>query len=139
MPLRAARLAVDNAMKNTVTLSPELEQAADNLIQNLLASEAFLTYQQALVAMNSDTDARGLLELLSTLQAGLRHKQNANNVTQTDVEELRAIQTQVQGNTTIMAYSQSQQDAVNFLREVNQEISQLLGVDFAALAKQSTC
>jgi cell fate (sporulation/competence/biofilm development) regulator YlbF (YheA/YmcA/DUF963 family) len=139
MPLRAAHRAVDNAMKNTVSLPPELEQATDNLIQNLLASEAFLTYQQSLIAMNSDTDAHGLLELLSTLQAGLRHKQNANNVTQTDVEELRAIQTQVQGNTTIMAYSQSQQDAVNFLREVNQEISQLLGVDFAALAKQSTC
>ena len=139
MPPLAARLAVDNAMKNTVTLSPELEQATDNLIQNLLASEAFLTYQQALVAMNSDTDARGLLELLSTLQAGLRHKQNANNVTQTDVEELRSIQQQVQANPAIMAYAQSQQEAVNFLREVNQEISQLLGADFAALAKQSTC
>ena len=139
MPPLAARLAVDNAMNNTVKLSSELYQATDNLIQNLLASEAFLKYQQSLVAMNSDSEANGLLELLSTLQAGLRHKQNANNVTQTDVEELRAIQEQVQANPAIMSYAQSQQETVNFLREVNQEISQTLGVDFAALAKKNTC
>ena len=126
-------------MNKTIAFPRELNQATENLIENLLASESFLTYQQSLMAMNSDSDAPGLLELLSTLQAGLRHKQSANSVTETDVEELRAIQTQVQGNTTIMAYSQSQQSAVNFLREVNQEISQTLGVDFAALAKQNTC
>lgn len=126
-------------MNKTLAFPSELHEATDSLIQNLLASEAFLMYQQSQTTMNSDSEARGLLDLLSTLQTALRHKQSANSVTQTDVEELRSIQTQVQGNSTIMAYSQSQQDAVNFLREVNQEISQTLGVDFAALAKQSTC
>jgi cell fate (sporulation/competence/biofilm development) regulator YlbF (YheA/YmcA/DUF963 family) len=126
-------------MNKTLPFPPELHEATDILIQNLLASEAFLVYQRSQATMNSDSEARGLLDLLSTLQAALRHKQSANSVTQTDVEELRSIQTQVQGNTTIMAYAQSQQGAVNFLREVNQEISQTLGVDFATLAKQNTC
>ena len=139
MPLLAAHRAVGKTMKNTATLPLELHQATENLIENLLASEAFLVYQQSQVIMNSDSDARGLLDLLSTLQTALRHKQNANNVTQTDVEELRAIQEQVQANAVIMAYAQSQQGAVTFLREINGEISQLLGVDFAALAKQNTC
>lgn len=139
MLLLAAHRAVGKDMKNTATLPHELHQATENLIENLLASEAFLTYQQSLVAMNSDSEARGLLDLLSTLQAALRHKQNTNSVTQTDVEELRAIQEQVQANAVIMAYSQSQQGAVNFLREINMEISQTLGMDFASLAKQNTC
>lgn len=139
MPHLAAHRAVGKDMKNTATLPLELHQATENLIENLLASEAFLTYQQSLVAMNSDSEARGLLDLLSTLQAALRHKQNTNSVTQTDVEELRAIQEQVQANAVIMAYSQSQQGAVNFLREINMEISQTLGMDFASLAKQNTC
>lgn len=139
MPLLAAQRAVGKAMKNTTTLPLELHQATENLIENLLASEAFLVYKQSQVVMNSDSEARSLLDFLSTLQTALRYKQNANNVTQTDVEELRAIQEQVQANAVIMAYSQSQQSAVNFLREVNQEIGQTLGVDFAALAKQSTC
>lgn len=125
-------------MNKTLTFPTELQEATDSLIQNLLAFEVFLAYQQSQATMNSDSEARGLLDLLSTLQTALRYKQNAN-VTQTDVEELRAIQTQVQANPAIMAYAQSQQDAVNFLREVNQEISQTLGVDFATLAKQNTC
>lgn len=139
MPLLAAHRAVGKAMKNTTPLPLELHQATDNLIENLLASEAFLVYQQSQVIMNSDSEARGLLDLLSTLQAALRHKQNTNSVTQTDVEELHTIQEQVQANAVIMAYAQSQQSAVNFIREINMEITEILGMDFASLAKQSTC
>jgi cell fate (sporulation/competence/biofilm development) regulator YlbF (YheA/YmcA/DUF963 family) len=130
---------VDNAMNKIIPFPPELQETTNSLIQNLLASEVFLIYQQSQATMNSNSEARGLLDLLSTLQAALRHKQSANNVTQTDIEELRSIQTKVQANPDIMAYAQSQQGAVNFLREVNQEISQTLGVDFAALAKKNTC
>lgn len=139
MPHPAVRPVVDNAMNKTITLPPELHQATESLIENLLASEAFLAYQQSQAKMNSDSEARGLLDLLSTLQTALRHKQSANSVTQSDIDELRAVQTQVMANPVIMAFSQSQGDAVNFLREVNLEISQTLGVDFAALAKKSTC
>ena len=139
MPHPAALPVVGEPMNTTVNFPPELYQATDSLIQNLLASEAFLAYQQSQSIMNSDSEARGLLELLSTLQTALRHKQNSNCVTQPDIDELRATQTQVMANPVIMAYSQSQEDAVNFLREINHEISQTLGVDFAVLAKQSTC
>jgi cell fate (sporulation/competence/biofilm development) regulator YlbF (YheA/YmcA/DUF963 family) len=139
MQLRAAHPAVDDAMNETVKLPLELSQATDSLIQNLLASEAFLTYHQSLAKMKSDSQACALLDQLSALQTGLRHKQKSNSVTPSDLDELRTAQAQVQANAVIMEYAQSQQDAVNFLREINQEISQLLGVDFAALAKQSTC
>ena len=98
-----------------------------------------MSYHQSQAAMDVDVQARSLLEHLSKLQGELRRKQNSNAVTQSDVDELRALQKQVQANSVIMAYAQSQQEAVNFLREINAEISQLLGVDFAALAKQSTC
>ncbi len=126
-------------MNETVNFPPELYQATDSLIQNMLASEAFLTYHHALKTMKANQDACELLDRLSTLQNDLRRKQGSNGVTQADIEKLREVQSQVQSNATIMAYAQSQQDAVGFLREINQEISQLLGMDFAALAKQSTC
>jgi cell fate (sporulation/competence/biofilm development) regulator YlbF (YheA/YmcA/DUF963 family) len=126
-------------MNKTLTFPSKLHEATNSLIQNLLASETFLTYQQSQAQMKSDSKAGTLMERLSTLQTELRRKQNSNSVTQPDVDELRTVQEQVQANPAIMAYAQSQQDAVNFLREVNQEISQTLGVDFATLAKQSTC
>ena len=126
-------------MSENTNFSPELFQATDSLIQNLLASEPFLIYQQSQAKMNTDPQAHGLLEHLSSIQTEFRRKQNANSVIQSDIDKLRAVQAQVQTNDVIMAYAQSQQDAINFLREINQEISQLLGVDFAALAKQNTC
>ncbi len=114
-------------------------EATNSLIQNLLASEPFLAYQQSQAQLASDPQARGMLGRFSALQAGLRRKQARGSVTQADIEELGAVQAEVQANTTITAYAQSQGEAVNLLREVNQEISQLLGVDFASLARQSSC
>jgi cell fate (sporulation/competence/biofilm development) regulator YlbF (YheA/YmcA/DUF963 family) len=139
MPLPAAHPAVGDAMTETVNFPPELYEATDCLIQNLLASEPFLVYQQSQARMNSDLQAHALLERLSALQTGLRRKQTNGCVTQVDIEELRAAQAEVRANQTIMAYAQSQQEAVNFLREINQEISQLLGVDFASLSRATTC
>ena len=139
MPLPAAHPAVGDAMPKTENLPPELYEATDGLIQNLLASEPFLAYQQSRVQMKSNSQAQTLIERLSALQTELRRKQTNGSVTQADIEELRVVQTQVQSNATLIAYASTQQDAVNFLREINQEISQLLGVDFAILAKQSTC
>lgn len=138
MPPPAALPAVGNAMINP-SIPPELQQSLENLVENLLASESFLAYRHYATALQDNPEARVLLERLSALQAELRQKQARQAVTQADVDTLRAVQAQVQSTSTIMAYAQSQQGAVNFLREINAEISQLLGVDFAVLAKQNSC
>lgn len=126
-------------MKPTVNLPPGLYEAADGLIQNLLASEPFLAYRQAKANLDADSNARSLLQQLAKLQAHLRQKQMNGGVTQADIDALRALQTQVQTNAAIISYAQSQQAAVDFLRTINQEISQLLGIDFASLARNTTC
>lgn len=109
------------------------------LIGNLLASEVFVRYQQALTRMKEDRQACALLEQLSRSQADLRKKQSEGGVTQAEVEALRAVQEQVQQNKFIMAYARTQQEAVNLLREINAEISQLLGIDFASFTNRATC
>jgi cell fate (sporulation/competence/biofilm development) regulator YlbF (YheA/YmcA/DUF963 family) len=139
MPLPAVLPAVGNAMTNNNEFPPELYVATDGLIQNLLASEAFLAFQKSRSQFKSDSQAQALIERLSALQTGLRHKQTNSSVTEADIKELGAVQAEVQSNATLIAYTNTQQEAVNFLREINQEISQLLGVDFAALAKKSGC
>jgi cell fate (sporulation/competence/biofilm development) regulator YlbF (YheA/YmcA/DUF963 family) len=139
MPLRAAAPAAGNAMTNSDRLPPELEKATDDLIQNLLASEAFRAYQKSRAQYKSDSLAHSLIEQLSALQTELRRKQINGNVTQADIEVLGSVQAEVQANVTLIAYTSTQQAAASFLRGVNQEISQLLGVNFASLAKQSNC
>ena len=118
--------------------SPRLQEAAQALIENLLASEAFIRYRQAHARLHTDQEARTLLEQLTQSQERLRQKQ-AGGVTQSDLDELRALQTKVQHNRAIMDYAHSQQEAVDFLREINAEISGLLGVNFATFANHATC
>jgi cell fate (sporulation/competence/biofilm development) regulator YlbF (YheA/YmcA/DUF963 family) len=139
MPLRAAHPAVGKPMSKNTNFPPELLQATESLTQNLLASKPFSAYHASQERMKSDQTAQALLERLSAVQSELRRKQSSGGVTQIDVDKLRAVQAQVQTNETIIAYAQCQQEAIAYLREINQEISQLLGVDFAVLAKQNSC
>ncbi len=120
-------------------LSPQLQEATQSLIDNLLASEAFVRYQTARARFKADHEACDLMDQLAKLQARLRQKQTQGELNQAEIDSLRLLQQRVQRNSVIMAYAQSQEEAVNFLREINGEISQLLGINFASFANHSTC
>ena len=121
------------------SLSPQLQEATRSLIDNLLASEAFVRYQNARACFNADNEAHDLMDQLSKSQARLRQKQANGEVNQAEIDSLRLLQQRVQRNPVIMAYASSQEEAVNFLREINAEISQLLGINFASFANHATC
>lgn len=121
------------------TLSPELQEATQSLIDNLLASEAFVRYQNARARFNTDQEAHDLMDQLAKAQARLRQKQGEGHVNQAEIDSLRLLQQRAQQKPVILAYAQSQEEVVNFLREVNGEISQLLGINFASFANHSTC
>jgi cell fate (sporulation/competence/biofilm development) regulator YlbF (YheA/YmcA/DUF963 family) len=123
----------------STALSPELQEATQSLIDNLLASEAFVRYQQARTHFNADPEAQDLMDQLAKAQARLRQKQSSGGVGQAEVDSLRLLQQRVQRNSVIMAYAQSQEEAVSFLREINGEIGQLLGINLATFANHSTC
>jgi cell fate (sporulation/competence/biofilm development) regulator YlbF (YheA/YmcA/DUF963 family) len=117
----------------------ELLAATQALAENVLASEPFVNYDRARVQFKADAQANQLVAHLSSLQAELRQHQFQSQVTPENISQLRAAQNDVQANSVIMDYMGTQQVAVAYLREINQEISQLLGADFAALAKRSSC
>ena len=58
---------------------------------------------------------------------------------QAEVDSLRLIQQTALRHPVILDYAQAQQGVVEFLREINGEISQLLGIDFASFANHATC
>jgi cell fate (sporulation/competence/biofilm development) regulator YlbF (YheA/YmcA/DUF963 family) len=120
-------------------LPRSLEEATRSLIENLLASEAFVHYHRAQSRMDDDPDAHDLLRQLSQAQARLRQGQTHASVTETEVDALRDLQQKVRNSQVILDYAESQQEAVRFLREIDAEISSLLGVNFASLANYSTC
>ena len=126
-------------MDHTTSLAPDLQAATETLADNLLSSEPLVRHRQAQAALQGDAIARKLLASFSAAQADVRRRQARGGVTQADIEQLRALQRQVQANAVIMHYAETQQGVIAYLREVNQEISQWLGVDFASLARRSGC
>ena len=123
----------------TTQTSLELSTATQTLAETLAASEPILRYQQAKKILDGDLTAQDLLQKLSVAQADLRDRQLRSEVAQADIDQLRTLQGEAQANPIILEFAQSQQTAVAYLREINQEISQLIGLDFAKLARRSSC
>jgi cell fate (sporulation/competence/biofilm development) regulator YlbF (YheA/YmcA/DUF963 family) len=123
----------------TVSLSFELDQTVQSLGENLMAAEPLVRYRLAAEELDHNTEARSLLVSLNEAQSTMQQRQANGQVTQEDIDGLRDIQERVRANATIMNFARAQQSAILFLREVNGEISQLLGQDFGSLAGRVTC
>jgi cell fate (sporulation/competence/biofilm development) regulator YlbF (YheA/YmcA/DUF963 family) len=120
-------------------LSPTMQEATNVFISNLLASEAFIRYHQSQTLLDHDSTAQALLNLPSQAQIDLRNKQADSSLSKDEIDSLRALQTQARENDVISGYANAQQDVIKFLREINDEINQLLGIDFASFTKRSGC
>ena len=97
-------------------------------------------YKSAQKELNSDAGAMELIRKLSAARKELSEKQYSGTFTPDSLNDYSSIQNEVEKNKTILEYSQTQQEAVKFLKNVNLEISQFIGIDFSSLIKRSnTC
>lgn len=112
-----------------------LTQATEALGVNLSCSRQFLRYRAAADHLHNDMRASAILQELGELQSELRTRQMQGTLTSEDINQLRSLQSEAQRNPVITEYVQAQQSVVDAIRDVNQEISGWLGVDFAALAR----
>ena len=142
-PLAGQGVVVDKDIEMTsnlavaIDISPVMLEATQTLAQALLQSEPFIRYQEADRKLNADQDAMQLLADLSEAQSKIRKQQASNAVSESDLSQLRELHNAMRTNDTILAYGMAQQEAIAFLQEVNQEISSLLGFDFASLTRRS--
>ncbi len=122
-----------------LTLTPDMVTATASLGVNLRQAEPVVLYHLARETLEASPEATGLLKRLSETQANVRTRQTRGEVTPEDMAGLRAVQREVQTNPVIRQFAQTQQAALGYLREVNHDISELLGTDFGALAKKPGC
>jgi cell fate (sporulation/competence/biofilm development) regulator YlbF (YheA/YmcA/DUF963 family) len=121
-------------------LQPELKQATQALGNALKNTPPLRAYADAVARMGADAQATALLDQLQRVQSDLRVRQaNNGSITQADIARLRQLQYDVQTHPTIAAFIEAQQVAMAYLPEVNQEISALLGIDFATLGRVNVC
>ena len=97
-------------------------------------------YQNAQKKLNSDAKAMELIRKFSAARKDLSEKQYSGTITPDSLNNYHSIQNEVEKNQTILEVSQTQQEAVQFLKNVNFKISQLIGTDFSSLIKRTnTC
>ncbi|NMC12475.1 MAG: YlbF family regulator [Chloroflexi bacterium] len=120
-------------------LKGNLEIAVKNLAASIQYTEPVNRYLNAKEKFNQDQTAHNIMEELSIQQRYIRQKQADNSITTDDLEKLRSLQVKAQENRSINTYAYAQQEAIGYLREINSEISNLLGIDFASLAKNTSC
>ncbi len=121
----------------TSALSITMLEATSSLTENLAQSEPFLRLKAAEERFKANREAVQLLKNLSELQQKIRQEQYSGGISENDLKQLRALQGAAFENEAIQDYGMAQDLAVAFLREVNQEISQLLGIDFASLTRRA--
>lgn len=120
-------------------ISTDLEEALDILAENLLSSAPFIVYAQSRQDYAKNAQAAKLMEDFTQIQNHVRANQAGGDLRQEDLNTLRSLQEQVNAHPILKHLFASQQNAVDFLREINLEINQLLGIDFAQMARTSSC
>ena len=118
-------------------ISITLLEATSVLAENLVQSEPFLCLQEADRKLHVDREAMRLLTEFAELQQKIRAQQHSGAISESDIKRMRELQSAVGTNDVIQEHGLAQETAIAFLREVNQEISNLLGVDFASLTRRS--
>ena len=123
----------------TVTIPPAVLAAAETLAAALTRVEPIAAYRRAQARLRGHpTRSRAAGAPLGgagrpARPAVMRHADA------TDLNNVRALQQEVRSDPIIMDYIEAQQAAIAYLPEVNQEIGQLLGMDFAAMAGPASC
>ena len=97
-------------------------------------------YKSAQEKLNANKAAIELIRKLNAARKKLNEQQSSGTFNENSLNDYYNISNEVEKNQTIIEYSQSQQEAIQFLKNVNYEISQLIGIDFSSLIKRSnTC
>lgn len=111
---------------------------AAQLNNELVNTSIIQKYKSAQSKLNADATAMKLLRRLSDARNEINKMQMTGTFIPEVLNNYGEIQNEVESNPTIMEYSLAQQEAIQLLKNVNFEISQLIGIDFSSLIKRQT-
>lgn len=121
------------------TIHSDLDESVELLSDALVNSEPMKDYLQANDIFKADHEVMAWMQEYSSLQQTIRTQQQTNQPTKGNLERSRELMALIENNKTFQNYSSAQESAILFLREINQEISQMIGFDFASLTQRGGC
>ncbi|BER92312.1 YlbF family regulator [Thermatribacter velox] len=122
-------------MKNLM-LSEEIKSSLQDFAEKLIATSFFQTFQQSRSNLTNNQEALELLQRWNEKQRELSEIASERDLQEKDFMEVEAIREAIFKNVILMNYFKAQDELVTFLKEVNRELSNILGFDFALSAAQ---
>ena len=86
-----------------------------------------------------DPEANGLLRGFAQVWDDIKNEEANGGVSALTIERARNLQRQMQHNPIIADYARWQQAAIAYVKNLNGEISALLGFDFASFSGSGSC
>ena len=120
-------------------IPPALLEATEALGASLASSPPFVAYRLAQARLEDDEHARTLLDHLAEVERDVRKRQADGGLTRDDIDRVRAAQNETWSDPVVMELATAQRGAAAYVPQINKLITELLGVDVAALAGAGGC
>jgi len=111
-----------------------LQQAADRFISTLGNNPKVSSFRNANDAFFNDAELAALRKRYNELLIIARKKQYDGTLTQEELNTIRALQAQVSNHLITQRFVQARTEVLDVLTECNNEISTLLGFNYAQVA-----
>lgn len=129
-----------NMMDRQLTqIPPALLEATEALGASLASSPPFVAYRLAQARLEDDERARALLNHMAEVERDVRKRQADGTLTRDDIDRVRAAQNETWSDPAVMELATAQRGATAYLPQIDGLITELLGVDIAALAGAGGC
>ena len=104
---------------------------------SLKSTEAVKRFFEARRRFESDEDLSRSREAFNQAARNFREKQAAGTLVEQEINQIRALQSALNLHPRTIEYLRAQQEIAELMQECNQQISELLGFDFSAIAVPS--
>ena len=111
-----------------------LDQAGKNFVAALIEDPAVIGFRAAKAALDRDPDFVRLTESYNTQVQSFQKQQTEGTLTQADVDGLRELQSRINSHPAAQRFIAAREEIAALVHDCNQEMSTVLGFDFAAVA-----
>ena len=114
-----------------------LSNAVLSFARSLKSTDAVKMFIEARRRFESDEEVARSKEAFNQAAVSFREKQAAGTLTEQEINQIRILQSNLNQQPRLVEYLRAQQEMAELMQECNQQISELLGFDFSAIAVPS--
>jgi len=117
----------------------DLNNAVLSFARSLKSADAVESFLKARDDFESDAELSRSREAFDQAAQNFREKQTAGTLSEQDINRVRTLQSNVNVHPRTVKLLRAQQEMAELLQECNQQMTEVLGIDFAGTSVPSGC